>query len=113
MAKKFPELFERMPATAQRRVEAQARAEYDALALDELRAAMNLTQAELAKKLHTNQAAVSKLERRKDMYLSTLSGVVHAMGGELILQASFPSGRVHLLAVPAEEKRRHQRRVRR
>jgi hypothetical protein len=37
----------------------------------------------LSKSLGVNQAAVSKLERRADMYVSTLQSFVKAMGGEL------------------------------
>ena len=36
----------------------------------------------MAEKLHIKQAAVSKLERRTDMYLSTLRSYIEAMGGE-------------------------------
>jgi hypothetical protein len=39
-----------------------------------------------------NQAAVSKLERRADMYVSTLHSFVKAMGGELKITARFPEG---------------------
>ena len=39
-----------------------------------------------------NQAAVSKLERRADMYVSTLQSFVKAMGGELKITARFPEG---------------------
>jgi hypothetical protein len=41
-----------------------------------------------------NQAAVSKLERRADMYVSTLQSFVKAMGGELKITAQFPDGTV-------------------
>jgi len=49
-----------------------------------------MTQQQLAKILNTNQAAVSKLERRADMYLSTLRGFIKAMGGDLEIRAVFP-----------------------
>jgi DNA-directed RNA polymerase specialized sigma subunit len=39
--------------------------------LRQLREAQERSQEEVAKKLHINQAGVSKLERRTDMYLST------------------------------------------
>jgi hypothetical protein len=44
--------------------------------------------------LGVNQAAVSKLERRADMYVSTLQSFVKAMGGELKITARFPEGTV-------------------
>jgi len=44
----------------------------DEMPLDELRAAKQLTQEHLAALLGVNQSAVSKLEPRADMYVSTL-----------------------------------------
>jgi DNA-binding XRE family transcriptional regulator len=60
--------------------------------LRKLRESRRLSQEELAGKLHVTQAAVSKMERRSDMYLSTLRNAVSAMGGELELRARFPEG---------------------
>lgn len=37
---------------------------------------------------------MSKLERREDLYLSTLRGYVEALGGKLELAAVFPDGRI-------------------
>jgi hypothetical protein len=41
-------------------------------------------------------AAVSKLERRADMYVSTLQSFVKAMGGELKITARFQEGTVEI-----------------
>jgi len=59
------------------------------VALDELRRARELSQEELARTLGVNQASISKLERRTDMYLSTLRKYVEALGGELEIRAHF------------------------
>src|SRR5277367_472004 len=64
--------------------------------LDELRQARDMTQVHLAKILRVNQAAVSKLERRADMYVSTLQDFIKAMGGELTITARFPEGTVEI-----------------
>jgi ribosome-binding protein aMBF1 (putative translation factor) len=64
--------------------------------LRQLREARERSQEDLAKKLHINQAAVSKLERRTDMYLSTLRGYIEAMGGELEIVARFPHQAVRI-----------------
>lgn len=66
----------------------------DALALAEIRARRGLTQVDVARVMQTSQASVSKLERREDLYLSTLRGFVEALGGQLELSAVFPEGRV-------------------
>jgi len=50
----------------------------------------------LAKALNINQAAVSKMERRTDMYISTLRNYIRAMGGELEIIATFPDGQVKI-----------------
>jgi DNA-binding transcriptional regulator YiaG len=42
------------------------------LSLTELRRARAVTQHQLAADLHVGQASIAKLERRTDMYLSTL-----------------------------------------
>jgi DNA-binding XRE family transcriptional regulator len=55
-----------------------------------LRKARKQSQTKVAKKLHVNQAAVSKIERRTDMYVSTLRSYVEAMGGSLEIVAQFP-----------------------
>ena len=60
--------------------------------LDELLKLRAMTQVHLAKILGVNQAAVSKMERRTDMYVSTLQDFVKAMGGELTITARFPEG---------------------
>jgi hypothetical protein len=39
--------------------------------------------------LGIKQAAVSRMERRNDMYLSSLRKAVEAMGGELVIIARF------------------------
>ena len=80
--------------------------------LDELRQARDLTQVHLAKILKVNQAAVSKLERRTDIYVSTLQDFVKAMGGELTITARFPEGTVEITQFEDVEDNRNSRRVR-
>lgn len=58
--------------------------------LQQLRKARRLSQKDLAEKLQTNQAGVSKIEKRTDLMLSTLRGYVEAAGGTLELVARFP-----------------------
>ncbi len=62
----------------------------DEMTLRDLRKALELTQADISAKLHMNQEAVSRLERRSDLLLSTLHAYIKAMGGELNLTAKFP-----------------------
>lgn len=55
-----------------------------------------MTQKNLSAILGVNQAAISKLERRTDMYISTLSDFIKAMGGSLEIRAVFPDGVVKI-----------------
>ncbi len=65
--------------------------------LQEIRKAQRRSQAKVAKKLHINQAAVSKIESRTDMYVSTLRSYIEAMGGKLEITAQFPGSKpVHI-----------------
>jgi hypothetical protein len=96
MAKNFKGLRERMSPESRERARVLA-AKYRAeMPLDELREAREMTQVHLARILKVNQAAVSKMERRTDMYISTLQGFVRAMGGELKIIARFPDGTVEI-----------------
>jgi len=58
--------------------------------LRQVREARERSQAAVAQKLQINQAAVSKLERRTDLSLTTLRGYIEAMGGKLEIIARFP-----------------------
>lgn len=96
MARNFNELKAKMSPESQARVEVRVADALKTLALDELREARSLTQSQLAEVLHVDQGSVSKLERRTDMYLSTLRSYVEAMGGHLDIRAVFPEGEVHI-----------------
>jgi DNA-binding XRE family transcriptional regulator len=61
------------------------------MTLRELRKARSITQAKLAKVLHVKQEQVSRLEARTDLHISTLRRQIEAMGGELMILASFPN----------------------
>ena len=62
--------------------------------LHELRRARALTQGDMAKMLNVNQPAVSKLEQRADVYVSSLRSYIEAAGGKLKIVAEFPEDEV-------------------
>ena len=95
-ARNFRELEAKMPPESRARVAERVKATLENMALDELRAAREMTQEHLAEILKVNQAAVSKLERRADMYVSTLGRFIEAMGGKLEIRAVFPDGTVRI-----------------
>ena len=92
MARNFHELRNKMSPEAQEKARMLTQKYTVEMPLDELRAAHQMTQEHLARLLGTKQAAISKLERRTDMYLSTLQSIVKAMGGQLRMEAVFPEG---------------------
>ena|ERR1700678_1909130 len=104
MARNFRELEAKMSPASREGARALAEKYRAEMPLDELREAREMTQVHLAKILGVNQAAVSKLERRTDMYVSTLQNFVKAMGGELKIIARFPEGTVEISQFGAVKK---------
>jgi transcriptional regulator with XRE-family HTH domain len=92
MARNYKELQAKMDPTSRADNERRVREELQRMALDELRSAKKLTQADLAEMLDVPQSSISRIEQRADMYLSTLRNYIHAMGGVLQIQAVFPDG---------------------
>ena len=93
MAKKFADLVAQRSPEFRERVEALSQKLRAEMPLHEARV---LTREMLAKTLHVNQAAISRMERRTDMYISTLRNYIRAMGGELEIIATFPEGQVKI-----------------
>src|SRR5260370_36409545 len=93
---KWSALESKMPPAARTEVRRRVEEELKKMPLHELRTARRLTQQQLAQTLDMTQAAVSQLEKRTDMYLSTLENFVEAMGGRLEMYAVFPDGKVKL-----------------
>ena len=73
-----------------------------------LRSARELTQRQLADTLRVDQPAISKLERRTDMYISTLRNFIEAMDGELVIQAVFPDGTYRITHLASDEEGQEQ-----
>jgi predicted transcriptional regulator len=96
MAHKWSELEARMGPERVAASRARARKIIEEMPLHQLRQAREMTQARLAEVLEMDQGNISKLEKRTDMYLSTLRSYVEAMGGTLEIRAVFPDGDVKI-----------------
>ena len=96
MANKFAELEKKMSSEALARSDILYQRLLEEMPLHELRQARLLSQQELAKVLEVNQAAISKIEHRTDLYVSTLRNYIEAMGGSLEIVATFPDGQVKI-----------------
>jgi transcriptional regulator with XRE-family HTH domain len=96
MARKWSEIREKMSPERRERNREKTAALLLAMDLAELRDNLDLTQEEVAARLQISQSNVSRLEKRRDMLVSTLREVVGAFGGELHLVAEFPDGDVEI-----------------
>ena len=93
-ARPYSELRAKMSPESRARAQRRAKKMLAEMPLHELRHAHEMSQKHLAEILGINQASVSKLERRADMYISTLRSFIEAMGGQLEIKAVFPDGAV-------------------
>ena len=85
-----------MSLTAKKTVKEKTSQLLKEVLLYEIREQLRITQEDMAIRLNTKQANVSRTERRRDMKLSTLKRYIEAMGGELDIVAKFASNEVHL-----------------
>jgi len=92
----FAALRARMSPEARAQAEAEQLRLREEMDLAEIRRALQLSQEELAQTLQVGQAAVAKMEKRTDMYVSTLRRIIEAMGGELEIVARFPDHDVRI-----------------
>lgn len=91
MAKSLEQVIASLPTEEQAAINQEAdRLIVEEMTLREVREARERSQRVVGEVLHINQAAVSKIERRTDMYVSTLRSFIEAMGGELEIIARFP-----------------------
>lgn len=84
---------QKVPREQEGSASASVKALGDALRLNEIRASRGLTQTQLAEVLGKSQGNVSELERRDDVYLSSLREYIEALGGELEVAAVFDGER--------------------
>jgi DNA-binding XRE family transcriptional regulator len=96
MARKFAELEAKMSPESRSRSDKRYRELLKEMPLEQLRNARRLTQVQLAEAMHVDQSAVSRIEKRTDMYISTLANFIEAMGGKLEIRAIFPDGEARI-----------------
>ena len=90
----FGELTRDFTPGRRRRIDDMKRELLAEMSLHELRPGACIDQRDMAKTLKVNQPAVSKLEQRADMYVSSLRSYIEAVGGKLRIVAEFPEGEV-------------------
>lgn len=101
MGRTRSEIMAALPPERRRKIEVRAAelvAEVEGL--QELRKLAERSQADMAKTLKIKQPSVHKIEKRTDLYLSTLRRYVEAAGGTLELRVELPGkGTMHLTGV--------------
>ena len=96
MTKSFEILKAKMPKSALKKTNQLIKQMMLEMALQELRQAKNFSQERLGEILETKQANISRIEKRTDMYISTLRSYIQALGGELQIIAHFPEGNIKI-----------------
>lgn len=103
MARNFQELRAGMCSTAK----AASAAEHQRLAKEitmlQFRKARELTHVKIAEELNPGQGGVYELERRADLYISTLASYLQTVGAHLEIRAVFPDGRAVKITQFSEE----------
>ena len=91
MTDSLEEILARLPEERRQRIERRtSELIAEELQLRELRRLRKLTQTRLSKELKIGQEGVSRIEKRTDLYLSTLRSYVEGVGGKLSLVVEFP-----------------------
>lgn len=116
MTVSLEEILQDLPEERRQRIESRA-AELIAeeLNLREVRRLRKLTQARLSKQLKIGQEGVSRIEKRTDLYISTLRSYVEGVGGKLKLVVELPDRAPVILTglgeVDAEKKAKKKARI--
>jgi DNA-binding Xre family transcriptional regulator len=97
--KPFSTLSNKLRSTPEGRaqVESQRRLTESIIELTKLREARGATQQQIANAWEVTQANVSKIEHTPDIFLSTLSKYVEALGGRVEINAVFADQTICLL----------------
>lgn len=92
---KFKDYMKALPAARQAKIRARSRELLAEMNLASLREAAELTQGELAKRMRVSQVAISRMESRDDLLLSTFRRFIEAIGGRLGIVIELPGMRLH------------------
>jgi DNA-binding XRE family transcriptional regulator len=101
------EVYDDVASTADRLVEILRDGQHTdpkELLLNELRDRLGMSQEELAKALDVRQPTLSKMERRRDLLISSLRKIVEGLGGKLEIAARFPKALVQLVQFTGPER---------
>lgn len=92
MAKPLSELIKKLPSRVDAEASVQAAEMLAEMNLTEIRKTRKVTQNQVAEALEVKQPSVAQLEKRDDIYISTLRNYLSSLGVKLELVARFPDG---------------------
>ncbi|XKM14149.1 helix-turn-helix transcriptional regulator [Orbaceae bacterium ac157xtp] len=93
MAKSLKELKKKLGEDVTKLAEEQYTIERNLFLLKQIRQNLHLSQADVAKKLHISQPAVSAIENRgENLTLISLIKYIQSIGGALDINISLPNG---------------------
>ncbi|KTC66056.1 putative transcriptional regulator, XRE family (plasmid) [Legionella adelaidensis] len=92
MAKPLSELIGKVSKDIEIAAGAKAAEMLAEMDLEDIRKARHITQNQVAKALNIKQPSIAQLEKRNDIYISTLRNYLSSIGAKLELVASFPDG---------------------
>ena len=97
--KNFTNLKREVEANPERRARLDQERQFvrTILGLTAMREARGATQRQIAEAWDVSQANVSQIERTQDIFLSTLSKYIAALGGQIEVRAVFPDEVITLL----------------
>lgn len=101
MGRKMDDVIAALPAERREKIELRANAlasEMIQASLKDLRQSVSKTQADVAKKMGMAQNAVSQLEKRADVRLSTIGRYAKAIGGKVAVIIEMPGGKQFAVA---------------
>jgi DNA-binding Xre family transcriptional regulator len=102
MAKDFLQhVSKRFPAKVLDKAQARYQELRSEMLLREIRTALKVPQARVAKAAGIKQSNLSRLEKQSDMQIATLRKIVSAMGGKLEVIARFKDADVKIILPPA------------
>ena len=92
MARPLSELTRRLSKDTNAAASVKAARMLTEMRLAELRKFRNTTQTDVADVLEMKQSSIAQLEKRDDIYISTLRNYLQALGGELEIAVHFSDG---------------------
>ena len=92
MSKPLSVLLDKVSPAIRVKAAAKALTMLEEITLAELRKSLGVTQIEVAEAMDIKQPTVARIEKQRDVYVSTVQNYIRSLGGEMELYAAYPDG---------------------